>query len=253
MLRETDRSQVAVLLEGTSKIATPASTPAGVRLRNMAPNNMPSRASTPVLPPVTPESSSSRGSSRQSDDRGVPGFESSLKQTFQKPVLKATAAEPPARLGGASRASMHYFCDGALTISERDGQQNGSHLWRGAVLLCKWMEKQEKTTGSKQWKVSCCELLLRWNTWHRETVAGRASLNSLCFATQDRRIVELGSGVGLVSLVASLRGASVIATEHPDSVNLLAQNVKKNKEAAPNVTVHTQDWESELDGPLAEA
>ena len=37
------------------------------------------------------------------------------------------------------RESTHYYCATALRLVEVDGEHLGSHLWRGASLLAKWL------------------------------------------------------------------------------------------------------------------
>ncbi|KAJ1117981.1 hypothetical protein NDU88_006176 [Pleurodeles waltl] len=53
---------------------------------------------------------------------------------------------------------------------------------------------------------------------------------------KDKKILEIGSGTGLVSIVASMLGASVTATDMPDMLGNLQFNLLRNTR---NKTVHT--------------
>ena len=56
--------------------------------------------------------------------------------------------------------------------------------------------------------------------------------------------IELGAGVGLVSLVAALRGATVIATDRVDNMGLLEHNVEANRFAG-EVSAKPLSWGEE--------
>jgi predicted nicotinamide N-methyase len=59
-------------------------------------------------------------------------------------------------------------------------------------------------------------------------------------AVAGLRVVELGCGLGLPSLVASARGAQVVATDWAaDAVELLAENAARNGLA---VVAEVRDW-----------
>ena len=42
---------------------------------------------------------------------------------------------------GPAKRKTRFHCGSALQVAERDGQHIGSHLWRGAELLAKWIEQ----------------------------------------------------------------------------------------------------------------
>ncbi|XP_051567098.1 protein-lysine methyltransferase METTL21C-like [Myxocyprinus asiaticus] len=69
----------------------------------------------------------------------------------------------------------------------------GAVIWPGAVALCRYLEKNRK------------------------------QVNLL-----DKAVLELGAGTGLVSIVASLLGAWVTATDLPDVLNNLNFNLSRN-------------------------
>lgn len=59
---------------------------------------------------------------------------------------------------------------------------------------------------------------------------------------RGRRVVELGCGLGLPSLVAASRGASVLATDfEPEALELLSRNAAENGLAVETLCV---DWSS---------
>lgn len=67
---------------------------------------------------------------------------------------------------------------------------------------------------------------------------------------RDRRVLEIGCGLGLPSLVAARRGARVLATDHhPDALTLVERNAERN-----HVSVDTRllDWASDTPQPDAE-
>ncbi|KAL0952042.1 hypothetical protein HGRIS_008684 [Hohenbuehelia grisea] len=68
-------------------------------------------------------------------------------------------------------------------------------------------------------------------------------------ATNDLRILELGAGTGLLSIVAAKllnTQSTVVATDyHPDVLANLRANVRTNfPDNSPSIGVHTLDWES---------
>ena len=61
-------------------------------------------------------------------------------------------------------------------------------------------------------------------------------------AVADLRVVELGCGLGLPSLVAASRGASVLATDfEPEALELVARNAASNDVSVETMLV---DWSS---------
>lgn len=68
------------------------------------------------------------------------------------------------------------------------------------------------------------------------------------FAINDKRILEIGCGIGLASLVLNQRDADITATDyHPEVENFLEQNVALNKgEAIPFVRTGWADELTEL-------
>ena len=62
------------------------------------------------------------------------------------------------------------------------------------------------------------------------------------------RVVELGSGLGVTSLVAAARGAEVVATDWAeDAVSLLQENAARNGLA---VRALVRDWRDEPMGAM---
>jgi len=115
------------------------------------------------------------------------------------------------------KTSTRYYAGSALSIAQRDGEHIGSHLWPGAELLAKWIEQnyaRGELTGTKA--------------------------------------VELGAGVGLVALVAALRGATVVATDRNDNCELLVRNVESNRFCG-EVSAQPLSWGEPLAGAGLEA
>ncbi|XP_016488404.1 uncharacterized protein LOC107808401 isoform X1 [Nicotiana tabacum] len=66
---------------------------------------------------------------------------------------------------------------------------------------------------------------------------------------QGKKVVELGSGCGLVGCIAALLGAQVILTDLPDRLRLLKKNVEANLygDVRGSATVTELTWGDELD------
>ncbi len=66
---------------------------------------------------------------------------------------------------------------------------------------------------------------------------------ALTTGLRDRRVLELGCGLALPSLVAARAGARVVATDqHPDTERFLAENLARNR---LRVTYARLDWSGE--------
>ncbi|XP_072969104.1 uncharacterized protein [Typha angustifolia] len=68
---------------------------------------------------------------------------------------------------------------------------------------------------------------------------------------RGRRVVELGSGCGLVGCIASLLGAEVVLTDLPDRLKLLKKNVEANV-GEGRASVSELTWGDDLDPEIAE-
>ncbi|CAN4076942.1 unnamed protein product [Withania somnifera] len=69
---------------------------------------------------------------------------------------------------------------------------------------------------------------------------------------QGKKVVELGSGCGLVGCLAALLGAQVILTDLPDRLRLLKKNVEANLygDIRGSATVNELTWGDELDNDM---
>ncbi|KXS12614.1 S-adenosyl-L-methionine-dependent methyltransferase [Gonapodya prolifera JEL478] len=90
-------------------------------------------------------------------------------------------------------------------------------------------------TGMKLWEGS---IILAEHIFHRITVAGKS-------------VVELGSGTGLVGIVAAIAGAaSVVLTDLEGQVDLVNENVERNVELVEDkdrIRVVEVDWTEQSD------
>ncbi|KAL1771112.1 protein-lysine methyltransferase METTL21C [Sigmodon hispidus] len=93
----------------------------------------------------------------------------------------------------ASYTQEHYHFAGKKIIIQESIENYGTVVWPGATALCQYLED------------------------HKE------ELN-----LQDAKILEIGAGPGLVSIVSSLLGAQVTATDLPDVLGNLQYNLLKN-------------------------
>ncbi|KAG4939826.1 hypothetical protein JHK86_045967 [Glycine max] len=67
--------------------------------------------------------------------------------------------------------------------------------------------------------------------WDSEVVLGKFlehAVDSGMLVLQGEKIVELGSGCGLVGCIGNLLGSEVIVTDLPDKLRLLRKNIETN-------------------------
>nr|XP_008532122.1 PREDICTED: protein-lysine methyltransferase METTL21C [Equus przewalskii] len=93
----------------------------------------------------------------------------------------------------ASYTQEHYLFAGKKIVIQESIESYGAVVWPGATALCQYLEEHTE------------ELNL-----------------------QDAKILEIGAGPGLVSIVASILGAQVTATDLPDVLGNLQYNLLKN-------------------------
>ncbi|XP_041587244.1 protein-lysine methyltransferase METTL21C [Vulpes lagopus] len=93
----------------------------------------------------------------------------------------------------ASYTQEQYLFAGTKIVIQESIESYGAAVWPGAVALCQYLEEHTE------------ELNL-----------------------QDAKILEIGAGPGLVSIVASILGAQVTATDLPDVLGNLQYNLLKN-------------------------
>lgn len=96
--------------------------------------------------------------------------------------------------------------------------------------------------------------------WDSGVVLGKFlehAVDSGLLLLQGKKVVELGSGCGLVGCIAALLGAQVFLTDLPDRLRLLKKNVETNLKQGDlrgSATVHELTWgddpEPELIEPL---
>jgi predicted nicotinamide N-methyase len=88
--------------------------------------------------------------------------------------------------------------------------------------------------------------------WAELWPAARALAEALP-VVDGRRVVELGSGLGLPSLVAAAKGATVTATDwSPDAIALLRENASRNGlELRAEVRDWRESWDERFDLALA--
>ncbi|XP_026644644.1 protein-lysine methyltransferase METTL21C [Microtus ochrogaster] len=114
----------------------------------------------------------------------------------------------------ASYTQEHYRFAGKKIIIQESIESFGTVVWPGATVLCQYLEDHTE------------ELNL-----------------------QDAKILEIGAGPGLVSIVSSLLGAQVTATDLPDVLGNLQYNLLKNtlERAAHLPEVKELVWGEDLD------
>lgn len=80
--------------------------------------------------------------------------------------------------------------------------------------------------------------------WESSKVLAREMLE---YAIDDKRILEIGCGIGLSSLLLNSRNADISATDHhPRAGSFLEKNVRLN--GGPDIPFLRTDWNTPLDG-----
>uniref|UniRef100_A0A8D0GHT6 Methyltransferase 21C, AARS1 lysine n=1 Tax=Sphenodon punctatus TaxID=8508 RepID=A0A8D0GHT6_SPHPU len=108
----------------------------------------------------------------------------------------------------------HYCYAGCQIVIQESIENFGAVVWPGALALCQYLESNQQEIDLK-----------------------------------DKKVLELGAGTGLVSIVASLLGAYVTATDLPAVLENLKFNISKNMQ---NMNVHKTEvrklvWGEDLD------
>lgn len=91
--------------------------------------------------------------------------------------------------------------------------------------------------------------------WDSGVILGKFLEHSVELGTislQEKKVIELGSGCGLVGCIAALLGAQVILTDLPDRLRLLRKNIETNLygELRGSATVNELTWGYNLDPDL---
>ncbi|KAJ6667408.1 hypothetical protein lerEdw1_016529 [Lerista edwardsae] len=87
----------------------------------------------------------------------------------------------------------HYCYAGHQITIQESIETFGAVVWPGALALCQYLESDQEEINLK-----------------------------------GKKVIEIGAGTGLVSIVASILGASVTATDLPEVLENLAFNVSRN-------------------------
>jgi len=96
---------------------------------------------------------------------------------------------------------------------EENGIGTGGQVWPAAIVLCKYLEKRYSNTDNNS------------NTHSNSSTSTNSSSKD---TLKYKRVFELGSGTGVVGLVASLLGASsVIITDVESVFPLMHENCKE--------------------------
>ncbi|XP_062983526.1 protein-lysine methyltransferase METTL21C [Elgaria multicarinata webbii] len=94
----------------------------------------------------------------------------------------------------------HYSYAGHQITIQESIENFGAVVWPGALALCQYLESNQQEVNLK-----------------------------------DKKVLEIGAGTGLVSIVASMLGAFVTATDLPEVLVNLEFNISKNTR---NIDVH---------------
>ncbi|XP_050916827.1 uncharacterized protein LOC127131995 isoform X2 [Lathyrus oleraceus] len=131
----------------------------------------------------------------------VPGEESAAEETMLLwGILQPTLSKPNAFVAQSSLQLCLDSCGHSLSILQSPSSLGtpgvtGSVMWDSGVMLGKFLEH---------------------------------SVDSGLLVLQGKKIVELGSGCGLVGCIAALLGGEVVLTDLPDRLRLLRKNIETN-------------------------
>ncbi|XP_048196746.1 protein-lysine methyltransferase METTL21C isoform X1 [Perognathus longimembris pacificus] len=120
----------------------------------------------------------------------------------------------------ASYTQEHYCFAGRQIVMQESIESFGAVVWPAAMALCQYLEEHTE------------ELKLR-----------------------DAKILEIGAGPGLVSIVASILGARVTATDLPDVLGNLQYNLARNTRAGAAHAPEVRElvWGDQLERQLPRA
>ncbi|GJQ13713.1 hypothetical protein GpartN1_g5504.t1 [Galdieria partita] len=140
-------------------------------------------------------------------------FDISLKNVFREPEYFRERV-PDFRYTSYSSPKQGYSLKNIRLVGKHPLW--GHYLWNGAVLLA-------------------------------DILSGEAPISSICIQVHNNRVLELGAGAAVPSMVAVLRGASqVLITDYPDKelVENMKYNVAENLpwELQKNVQVEPFQW-----------
>jgi len=75
--------------------------------------------------------------------------------------------------------------------------------------------------------------------------------NNFKYDLQEKKVVELGSGTGLVGIVAAMKGAQTFITDLPEVLSLMEKNIVENQTGDKfNITAKTLKWGEDVDKQL---
>jgi predicted nicotinamide N-methyase len=101
------------------------------------------------------------------------------------------------------------------------------------------LQPRESADVPDAWEVEWAPIAPYWSVLWRSGVALARELDDI--PLQGRRVVELGCGLAVPSLVAARKGATVLATDaSPDALTLAARNASENGVRLETALV---DWE----------
>ncbi|XP_077247181.1 S-adenosyl-L-methionine-dependent methyltransferases superfamily protein [Tasmannia lanceolata] len=140
-------------------------------------------------------------------------------------IQEPTIAKPNSFVRHSSLRLHLDACGRQLTISQSPSSMStpgvtGAVMWDSGVVLGKFLEQ---------------------------------AVDSGMLLLQGKKVVELGSGCGLVGCIAALLGAQVVLTDLPDRLRLLKKNIEANVEdgnASGSATVCELEWGDDPDCKL---
>jgi predicted nicotinamide N-methyase len=100
-----------------------------------------------------------------------------------------------------------------------------TNVWDGSIVLAKYLEENSASVSSLDF--------LNFPSPSSTNITGN-SIRKSRFPLDGKNVLELGSGLGLVSIAASLLGAIVTLSDHKDAIAQLPN--------IPNISIASLDW-----------
>jgi hypothetical protein len=134
-----------------------------------------------------------------------------------------------------SDSNINNKWDEEEVVIDEDCSSIATRVWDNATLTVKWLqrrleEQQTQLPELKNIKISTAQALALFLDWNQNKIHGMIASTSVLSASCPKiQVLELGSGVGMLSISLAKIGAAVMATEYgSENVKHLQKNCENN-------------------------